>query len=385
MHTSVEVRGQTISLSDIVDVRLSMSEAREILTLVEGMEGDIRYLDVPKLRQIAKMLAGDKSLADIARKTGIPLAVAENGFDGEERLILREEVASFGTWLGQRDDTLKEVPASNFTVSDDLRGCLNAKRNIVVAYQRGDLTTATLTDYLDQRYAVGDMTLKRNLVSTAVTVAMQLGLGEPGGSWSFMVQDAYDSVNGSGGIPGAVWGRVLDIVFTAHENLIAATANIRKALSDQDLTKLRRGLESAAWVNKAAVSAIYQTAELAAGGNKPALKRLGRLIIDFCEEVDELVAGGPDEFFVRLKQTGLISSLCDRYLPDEGAAAIEREAREWLRERGLARQTPVLLSHVTWALRNGEVALLETCLEDRKEGKRDWEAPLLAAQIGETA
>lgn len=373
-NVAFEVGLRSVPLSEIGWADLTIREVRQLLDEIEGIAGEARHLDAAKLETIVKMIVEDKSLAEISEKTGIPLVEVDG--DGNERRILREEVTSFGTWLGQRDSTLKEVPASEIYLPDDLKGCANAKRNIVVAYQRGDLTVGTYADYLDQRYATGDVTFRRYVIPTmAYMVHLRGGYG-------CLARFAYEAIVESNGVPGTMWSRAIDIVLTAYENLVDAESKLSRGLQERNVDAVDEALTAAAWVNQARVRTIREAAKLMAEGNKNAGVRLSQQINAFAAELRELIADGENEFLEKIRAGGLMKPFLDVYVPEDNGSQ-EKEAREWLRGRGLARQTPHLLSHVIWAMTNGEMALLEECLEARAAGSRTWEVPLLEAQLSD--
>lgn len=359
---------------------MTVEELRAYLNDWIATEPELRYVNHQSLRKIAEGLSQDKSLADIAMITGIPVEVT-NG-DGSTRKILRDELTRFGTWLGQRDAELRKVPASNFTVTPDLAGCLNAKRNVVVSHNNGKLRPDVLADFLNQRYASGDVNMTRAAFAGAATT---IAYSPTGVGW-FLANIEADRA-GEGAQPAVLMLKILDLAETVREDLANAAKNIRSALGPANPPKLNEALQFASWVDPAKVRDIMALQARIKNGNRAAATAMIREVQSFVERIEALSDGDELEFIQKLSHTGmeeasLITALLDRYMPEERNSRrhLEAEARAWLRERGMGRQAGLLLSHVMWALTNDETDLLEVCMAQRSRGDADWEEPLLEAQ-----
>ncbi len=351
-------------------------EVRERLEILAGSSSD-KYLTGDVLQTMARLLEDGASLADISVETGIP-AVTLDAATGEQKRVLRDELTKFGTWLGQRDATLKEVSADSFELPDDLVGCQNAKRNIVVSRQRGGLDTGVLADFLDQRYAVGDLTFKRTDFHTLVLIVQHPYRGD---DLSYILYHAYDaSPEGSGGRPASIMLKAIDIALTVHEDLQTYTKQLQDAISPPNPEKTREALEFIAWVNEAR---SRTTLMLMDQRTESGIKRMLENLNMFIAEAVTLSNMSPEDF-VKTISDSQRRSIVDQYLPQDpehSRKVLEAEAREWLRSHNLARQAPNLLTHVMWALEQGEISLLESCLQARVDGDVKWDESLLAAQL----
>jgi len=321
-----------------------------------------RQVDPGLLLEGARMMAEDKTLAEIAEKLGLEIEEAKAEFD------------SFGTWLGQRDASLAQAPVEGIYIPDDMRGSERVKRNIVTALARGDITSDLLLDYLDQRYAVGDLNFVRRDLAYFSLLAK-----------SKRLIDVRAHVDGSiemgFGRPAVIWLQAIDMIKTAYEDLERGLGKIVAGIEIGDWGDVAEGAALIAWVNPAASRNTRRMAEQAASGNQVAIKRAEREASILVSDARELLEGGVDEFAGRIGNDAL-PRLWAHYKGshEQDDHNLESEAREWLRERGLARSARSLLEHVTWAMTNGELPLLEAALNERAEGNPDWEAILIEAK-----